>query len=265
LLTILSDSRACGYSTFCCVAFSLDSLLLAVAILLVAMLYSTVGHAGASGYLACMALAGLSPAVMKPTALVLNILVASIATYKFVSAGCFSWRTLWPFAATSIPFSFLGGAMVLPGDWYRKLLAAVLIYSAVRLVLTASASPPKSVSPPPLPLALLLGAALGFLSGLTGVGGGIFLSPLLLFAGWSEPRLASGVAAVFILVNSVSGLSGHLSSLAYVPFDTLWWAPAAAIGGFIGSHAGSRKLPSAAIRRFLAAVLFIAAVKMLVT
>jgi uncharacterized membrane protein YfcA len=242
--------------------FSLTATL-ALAIFLVAALYSTVGHAGASGYLACMALAGLPAAVMKPTALALNVVVATIATWKYVRAGYFKWRTLWPFVLTSVPFSFLGGAVVLPGTLYRRAVGVVLVYAAVRLLLSAARADERPIVEPPIPSALATGAVMGFVSGLTGVGGGIFLSPLLLFAGWSETRAASGVAAVFILLNSLSALSGELLAGVRFPVEALWWAPAAAIGGWIGSHYGSRKLPSPAIRRFLAAVVFIAALKML--
>jgi uncharacterized membrane protein YfcA len=236
---------------------------LAVAILFVAALYSTVGHAGASGYLACMALAGLPAAVMKPTALALNVVVAAIASWKYVRAGLFKWRTLWPFMLTSVPFSFLGGAVTLPGMLYRRAVGVVLVYAAVRLLLSAARADDRPVVAPPVAISLGIGAVMGFVSGLTGVGGGIFLSPLLLFAGWSETRTASGVAAVFILLNSLAGLSGELSTGVQLPPEALWWAPCAALGGWIGAHYGSSKLPSPAIRRFLAAVVGIAALKML--
>lgn len=244
------------------------SAILAVAMFLVAALYSTVGHGGASGYLACMALAGMAPAVMKPTALLLNVIVAAIATWKYVRAGCFNWRTLWPFALASVPFSFIGGAIVLPGFWYRKVVGIVLVYAAARLLLTAGAAP-SAIRPAPVWPALGIGAVLGFVSGLTGVGGGIFLSPVLLFAGWSETRAASGVAAAFILLNSIAGLAGDvfgprkITAVLVDPAAVLIWGACAAVGGWIGSHYGSRRLPTAAIRRFLAGVVLVAALKML--
>lgn len=239
-------------------------MILAAAIFLVAALYATVGHAGASGYLACLAIAGVAPATMKPTALFLNIVVATIASWKYVRAGFFSWRALWPFMLTSVPMSFVGGAVQLPGSLYRKLVGLVLIYAAVRLLMTASGSDARAVRQPPVALSLLIGAVLGFISGLTGVGGGIFLSPILLLAGWSETRAASGIAAVFILMNSLSGLAGLASEPSHfaLPIDVLWWAPCAAAGGWFGAHYGSSKLPGPAIRRFLAGVVGLAAVKM---
>src|SRR5437588_3680445 len=153
---------------------------LAALIFIVALLYATVGHAGASGYLAAMALFSISPLVMKPTALVLNVLVAIIGTVRFYRAGFFSWRTFWPFIITSIPASFIGGALTLPVPIYKSIVGIVLVYSAVRLFLGATAADRKRTQPPPIMPALLIGLAIGLLSGLTGVGGGIFLSPVLL-------------------------------------------------------------------------------------
>lgn len=232
-------------------------------IFIAAALYSTVGHAGASGYLAAMAIFGLAPAVMKPTALVLNILVASIATAKFAKAGFFSWRTLWPFALTSIPMAAFGGSLKLEDQAYKQIVAAVLLYSAVRLLLKPRLVTDADVQPPRRALSLLLGAGIGFLSGLTGVGGGIFLSPLLLMMKWEETRRASGVAAAFILVNSIAGLLGHIASVRNLPSDIPYWMVAAGAGGWIGAELGSRKLDQLAIRRVLAVVLLVAGVKML--
>ncbi|MSR43267.1 MAG: sulfite exporter TauE/SafE family protein [Pedosphaera sp.] len=232
-------------------------------IFIAAALYSTVGHAGASGYLAAMAIFGLAPAVMKPTALVLNILVASIATAKFAKAGFFSWRTLWPFALTSIPMAVLGGSLKLEDATYKRIAGAVLIYSAVRLLLKPRLVTETEAKPPRLGIALLSGAGMGFLSGLVGVGGGIFLSPLLLLMKWEETRRAAGVAAAFILVNSIAGLLGHLASVREIPTAIPWWLLAAGVGGWIGAELGSRKLDQLAIRRVLSVVLLVAGVKML--
>ena len=183
-----------------------------------AILYSSVGHGGASGYLAAMALCGVAPAVMKPTALVLNILVASIATIQFARVGCFSFSLLWPFAVASIPLAFLGGAITLPGSFYRPAVGLMLLFAAYRLVRaprTSGASP--GTRPVPLAGALASGAGIGLLSGLTGTGGGIFLSPLLIIMNWAETRESAGVSAAFILVNSLSGLAGHLTGVARLP------------------------------------------------
>jgi len=159
---------------------TLEDILLAALIFVAALLYSAVGHGGASGYLAAMALADISPLVMKPTALALNILVALIATTKYCRAGAFSWHLFWPLALASVPFAYLGGVLTLPGYLYKPLVGAVLIYAAWRSFHTAH-HPAQAVPRPHLSLLMLAGAVLGFLSGLTGVGGGIFLSPLLLF------------------------------------------------------------------------------------
>jgi len=239
---------------------------LAALIFVVALLYSTVGHAGASGYLAAMALlllVSISPFVMKPTALVLNILVAIIGTVRFYRAGFFSWPTFWPFVITSIPASFLGGALTLPVPIYKSIVGLVLLYSAVRLFFSARKGDDQSVTRVPLVAALVIGAAIGLLSGLTGVGGGIFLSPVLLLMHWARTKETSGVAVAFILVNSISGLLGHVSSLALVPHEIMYFAPAAIIGGWIGTLLGTRVLPVAGIRRWLSVVLVLAGGKLL--
>jgi uncharacterized membrane protein YfcA len=236
---------------------------LAALIFVVALLYSTVGHAGASGYLAAMALFSLTPLVMKPTALVLNILVAVIGTVRFYRAGFFSWRTFWPFVITSIPASFIGGALSLPVPIYKSIVGIVLLYSAVRLFFSARRADQHEVSGVPLLAALLVGAVIGLISGLTGVGGGIFLSPVLLLMHWARTKETSGVAVAFILVNSISGLLGHVSSLALVPREIIYFAPAAIAGGWIGTLLGTRVLPIAGIRRWLSVVLVLAGAKLL--
>jgi uncharacterized membrane protein YfcA len=240
-------------------------LILAAAIFLMAALYSSVGHAGASGYLAAMALSGTAPAVMKPTALTLNILVALIATWRFYRAGFFSWRILLPFALSSVPFAFLGGALVLPGPVYLKLVGLALLFAAFRLWMHAAARADAEAKPVPLPAAVALGACIGLLSGVTGVGGGIFLSPILLLAGWAETRQASGVAAAFILVNSVAGLAGHVASVRMVPDSIYLWGAAAVAGGLVGTELGRRRLATFTLRRVLSAVLVIAGLKMILT
>ena len=227
-----------------------------------AILYSSVGHSGASGYLAVMALASIAPDVMKPTALVLNVLVASIATFKFHRAGHFNWQLFWPFALTSIPFAAVGGAAQLPGHFYRPLVGIVLLIAAIRFLVAAQIAA-ESKGRPPLPLALGVGAGLGCLSGLTGVGGGIFLSPLLVFTGWGGIRETAGVSALFILVNSISGLTGHLASVQQIPSMVVWWGAAAILGGTLGAELGSRRANIAWLRRLLGVVLIVAGLKML--
>jgi len=194
-----------------------EDIILIILIFGAALLYSSVGHAGASGYLAAMALVGVPPAVMRSTALTLNIVVAVIASAKYYRVGAFSWHLFWPFALASIPFAYLGGALTLPGHIYKPLVGIVLIYAAWRSF-RMSYHPTRGKSARPHMLLLLsTGAFLGFLSGLAGVGGGIFLSPLLLFFRWAEVRVISGIAALFILVNSVAGLLGVFASTPALP------------------------------------------------
>ncbi len=243
-----------------------ETLLLAGLIFAVALLYSSVGHAGASGYLAAMALFGLSQETMKPAALALNILVAAIGTVQFVRAGAFDRSVFWPLAVASIPCAFVGGWITLPGYLYRPIVGIVLLVASLRLIWP---TPTRSIRPMPLPIALMTGAAIGLLSGLAGVGGGIFLTPILLIAGWAEPRKAAGISAAFILVNSVSGILGYLLGDAPRPDDLgnriIVWGVAAVVGGTIGSWLGSRRLGNVAIRRLIAVVVALAAFKFLFT
>jgi uncharacterized protein len=239
-----------------------STIALAALILIVACLYSSVGHAGASGYLAAMALMGTAPEVMKPTALSLNILVATVASIQFAGAGHFTWRLFWPFAVASIPAAFLGGRIHLPGQYYKPLIGAVLLFSAWRLAVKSTRGAPGVH--PPAPFAMIsLGALLGFVAGLTGTGGGIFLSPLLLLCGWADAKKTAGVSSVFILVNSISGIAGVLSSHGKLPPAVPLWAGAALAGGLAGSWLGSRRLDPLAIRRLLAVVLVIAGSKLI--
>jgi uncharacterized membrane protein YfcA len=240
-----------------------ETLIIAILFFVGAALYASVGHGGASSYLAIMGLFSLSPGVMKPTALALNILVASVATFKFYRAALFSWRLFWPFAVASIPAAFVGGAVMLPTRWYKIVVGAVLLYAAVWMFRSALRPISKETHSPPLWAALIAGLAIGFLSGLTGVGGGIFLSPLLLSTGWAETRATSGVAAPFILVNSIAGLLGHIASVSQLPPNVAVWGAAALIGGWIGASYGSKRAPVPVLRQLLSLVLVVAGVKLI--
>jgi uncharacterized protein len=239
--------------------------LLCAAIFAVALLYSSVGHAGASGYIAVLTLFSFEPSVIKPTVLLLNILVASIATYQFWRAGHFSWRLFWPFAALSVPCAFLGGYLLIPAHTFKLIVGIVLLISAVRLFWANKWADVEAVSPAPLTVSLPVGAAIGFLSGITSTGGGIFLTPLLLFFRWAKTKPAAATSALFVLVNSVSGLVGYFSNRQ--PLPPLAWslAVAAILGGIAGSQMGSRHLPSRIIYICLAGVLTIAGLKLILT
>jgi uncharacterized membrane protein YfcA len=237
--------------------------LLFFAIGLIAFLYSSVGHAGASGYIATMALFGTAATTIRPTALVLNILVATIGTFQFWRAGYFSWKLFWPFALLSIPAAYLGGYLQPSAAILRILIGVVLLFSAVRLIFRR-ADPPH-ITTPSRPLAIGAGAGLGLLAGLTGTGGGIFLTPLLLFCRWARIRQAAAASALFILVNSIGGLLGYFSATHSIPLLGMYLAAAAIIGGLVGSHLGSRRFPSRTISILLAFVLTIAGCKLIFT
>jgi len=237
--------------------------LLSLAMLVIAFLYASVGHAGASGYIAVMTLFSLAPAEIKPAALVLNILVASIGAWQFWRAGHFSWRLFWPFALLAVPCAFLGGYLDLPTHLFKILVGIVLLLSAGHFLF----NPPREGEPraPSRPAALGVGAGLGLLAGLTGTGGGIFLTPLVIAMHWARTKTASAVSALFILVNSIAGLAGNFSATKNFPAFAWPLALAVVIGGAAGAWVGSRQLAPAAIKRLLAIVLIIAGVKLIFT
>lgn len=239
--------------------------LLAAGLLFAAFGYAAVGHGGASAYIAAMALAGIAPAEMRPIALVLNVLVSSLGSWKFYRAGYFHWRLFWPFALVSIPLAYIGGAITLPGHAYKILVGAVLLYAAVQLWRSGKGGEEmREVHQPPLGWAMLIGAAMGFLAGLTGVGGGIFLSPLLLMLGWAGTKQTSAVAAPFILVNSLAGLAAVFTAKSATLPAYVWiLAPAVLIGGWLGAEYGSRRFANPVVRRVLAVVLALAGGKMI--
>ena len=237
------------------------SILIVLAIFIVAVMYSSVGHGGASGYLAVMAIFAVAPEVTRPTALTLNLFVASIAAFQFYREKHFSWRLFWPFAATSIPFAFIGGMIKLPTNTYKIVLGVVLMLAALRLAIKLIDS--DDIKQPKIAICLAIGAIIGLLSGLVGVGGGIFLTPILLLMNWSETKTAAGVSALFIFVNSLAGLAGNYSQVSVLPNESWIWVIAAVIGGIIGSTLGVKKFDSMTLRRVLAAVLLFAGIKLI--
>jgi uncharacterized membrane protein YfcA len=240
-----------------------SAFLIIVAVFLVAVLYSSVGHGGASGYLAVMALLSVAPAVSRPAALLLNVFVASIAAVQFYRAGHFDWKIFLPFAAGSIPFAFIGGTIHLPVAVYKIILGAALIVAALRLAINLkSKGEPRRLH---VFIAFAIGAVLGLISGLIGVGGGIFLTPILLLMNWSETKRAAGISAAFILVNSISGIAGNYAQVLRLPVSVWVWIAAAILGGVIGSTLGSRRFDSITLRRVLAVGLLIAGAKLILT
>jgi hypothetical protein len=240
--------------------------ILIAGIFLMAVLYSLVGHGGASGYIAIMALLGFAPIIIRPTALVLNIVVSLVATLAYMRARHFSWHLFWPFAAMAIPFSYLGGRILLPPHLYRPLIGTLLILAAFSLLRKKYQDDAlKPTARPPLAVALLLGGFLGLISGLSGVGGGIFLSPLLLLLNWGKAREVAGVSALFIFCNSIAGLAGHLNTASHLPSFIPLIAGIALLGGTLGSFYGSSRLRSPIIIKVLSLVLVIAGMKMILS
>lgn len=233
-------------------------------IFLAAVLYASVGHGGASGYLAVMALFGLTPAAMKPLALSMNIAVAGLGFLRLYRAGYFKFSLFWPFALGSIPAAYLGGAWKLSDPTYRMIVGIALLIAAVRMFIESKDDSVRRT--PPFIAALLLGAGIGLLSGLTGVGGGIFLSPIVLMLHWTSMRESAALAAAFILVNSIAGLAGYASSAHAVWPSGLWiFVLVALAGGMLGSELAVRRLAPTLLKRLLGVVLLIAAWKMMAT
>ena len=244
-------------------------LILLPAFFLIAGLYTSVGHAGASGYLAAMALLAIAPETMRPTALALNILVAAFTFYRFAGAGYFSWRASWPFLLGSVPLAALGGSLRLTTAIYYVLAGAALALSAGTLAWRAfgqpqAESPTDHVRIPILP-AIGCGAAIGLLSGLTGTGGGIFLSPIIVLAGWAGPRHTGGISAPFILANSAMALAAGTATWASLPAELPWLALAVLAGAAFGTWFGLRKLSTRWLLAAMSLVLVIAAAKLVLT
>lgn len=242
-------------------------LIAAALFLLVAVLYSSVGHAGASGYIAAMTLLGFAPEQMRPTALALNLLVGAIGLYRFWRGGHVRWRNILPFVLASAPAAYFAAGVKLPADTYSTLLAVVLIVAAVGVFRSASRAETEDLGAQgrrvPWAAGLITGGAIGTLSGLTGTGGAIFLTPLLLFAHWMPTREASGTSVAFVWINSLTALMGLLQSQQTLPTMLPLWLGAVAIGALVGTQLGLRWLPVRGLRHALGVVLLIAAGKLL--
>ena len=228
---------------------------------IIATLYASVGHAGASGYLATMAWLSFAPDSIKPISLVLNICVAIIVSYKYIGSGFFDRKIFIPVAITSLPMAFIGGSITMDPHYFKLIAGVFLIISAVLLLLREYIKPKTEVRPMPFGYGLIMGAALGFISGLVGVGGGIFLSPIIIMANWTTIKNASGVASLVILCNSITGLAGHFSSLNKVDSHIFLYVPAVIVGSFLGSYLGTKFLTNKLIITCLFIVLFSAGLK----
>lgn len=228
---------------------------------LVALSYALVGHGGASGYLALMALWGFPEDVMRPSALCLNLFVSGIGVLQFARAGHFRWKLFWPFAITSVPLAWLGAQVVLDALMYKRILGVCLLVAVARM-LGLFGKPLGEERPLHLPTALLVGAVLGFLSGMIGIGGGILLSPLFLLARWGDAKVTAAISAAFILVNSVSGLAGALGRGETLDPGIWPFILVAVTGGLVGGWIGARRLPELRLRQVLGVVLLLAGIKL---
>ena len=237
--------------------------LIAICLMFGAILYTSVGHAGSSIYIAIMSLFGVPAQVIKPTALVLNIIVSSYTSFKYIRAKLFDLKLYLPLAVGAIPMSFLGGSITLPEDVYKPIVGLILLFAGIMFLFQLAPKLQGEPKHPHIAISILTGALIGLLSGLTGTGGGIFLSPLILFFGWTSVKGASGTAALFILTNSVFGLLGHISSVSNLP-DALWiYAIAVVIGALIGTRLGIKQFSNDGVRRALGLVLIIASLKLI--
>ena len=229
---------------------------------IVAFLYASVGHGGASGYLALMALFSFAPGAMKPTALLLNLFVAGIAFYHYYKAGYFNKKLFLVFATASIPFAFFGGMIELDASIYKKVLGILLIFAILKMF-NAFGKESSLIKDAKLWQGLLVGGIIGFFSGLIGIGGGIILTPVILLLHWGKMKEAAAVSALFIWVNSAAGLTGQISSGVSISIQSFILVAFAIVGGFIGSYYGSRKFNNKKLRHLLAFVLIIASIKLL--
>lgn len=243
--------------------FDIENVWLFMALLpLVAFLYSSVGHGGASGYLALMALFSFAPNTMKPTALLLNVFVSGIAFYHYYKAGHFNKKLFFAFAMASIPLAFVGGAIEVDATIYKKILGVLLIFAILKM-LDIFGKDRSSLKPIKIWQGLIIGGIIGFFSGLIGIGGGIILTPVILILHWGKMKEAAAVSALFIWVNSVSALIGQVSSGVVISSQTFLLALIAFIGGFLGSYYGSKIYNNKSLKYLLAVVLIIASIKLI--
>jgi uncharacterized membrane protein YfcA len=230
----------------------------------VAFFYASVGHGGASGYLALMAIFSISPEVMKPTALLLNLFVSLVSFIQFYRGGHFKFRLFLPFAIASIPMAYVGGLITVQTDLYKKILGMLLVIPIVRFLFFGNIKV-EEIRKSNVFLSILIGAVIGFLSGLIGIGGGIILSPILLLLKWADMKQTAAISALFIFVNSLSGLAGQLSKGVHFSPDMYAYVIIAFVGGVWGAYFGSLKFNQNILKYLLAIVLIMASYKLLFT
>ncbi len=241
-----------------------QEILFYVLLVLVAFLYSSVGHGGASGYLALMAFFSFAPETMRPTALLINIFVSLIAFVQYYRGGFFKWNLFWPFALASFPAAFIGGMISVDVGLYKKILAVLLLFSVVRLLGIKFKKATFDVKQN-LYLALLIGAIIGLFSGMIGIGGGIILSPIILLMHWADMKKTAAVSALFIFVNSIAGLAGLFAKGFEFKTEMGVMIVLALIGGIAGSYYGANKFKNDFLNKILAIVLIIASIKLIIT
>ena len=242
--------------------FEIQTLVIAFFLFLGAVLYTSVGHAGASAYIAIMTIFDVPPIVIKPTALTLNIFVSFYASLRYIKSQLFHRTLFLSLILGSIPAAFIGGHINLPSHIYKPIIGVLLLASGLRFLIQAMQSE-KTLKQINKPLAVFIGACIGLLSGITGTGGGIFLSPLIIWLGWVSVKQASGTVAAFIFVNSISGLLGNLSSTSSLPHELPIYLVAVLIGALIGTRFGITRFTSTSVKRALGCVLLIAGAKFL--
>jgi uncharacterized membrane protein YfcA len=229
-----------------------------------AFLYSSVGHGGASGYLAILAIFSFSPAIMKPSALILNVCVSLLSFYYYQKSGVFKWHLFWPFALGSIPASYIGATVPLSDLMYKKILGLALLLAIFRMVWVVDNSK-KQHTEPNVFISILIGGGIGLLSGMIGIGGGIILSPIILLFHWANMKETAAISALFIFVNSIAGLTGLFGKSVELSIEIYLWVGIAIISGTAGAYYGAQKFNSLFLRRILAFVLGIAAIKLIFT
>jgi uncharacterized membrane protein YfcA len=244
----------------------INEILIILLLFIVAILYSSVGHGGASGYIAILALFNTQTALMKSSSLILNIFVSAIAFFQFYRAGHFKWKMFAFFAITSIPCSYIGSTFPIDDNTYKRILGICIIFPILRLLGIFGSKEPNAITEfgnKEIVISLFIGAGIGFISGMLGIGGGIILSPIILLMGWAGMKQTAAISALFILVNSISGLAGLYKRGIVFEHQSYFWLTSAIAGGIIGSYLGSSYLDNKILKYILSVVLIIASLKLI--